>query len=77
MKHALKEDLGGKITWKYGLQGIRNARINPSRRVDRWPYARNLHCPTFILRGALSDVLSRETAKEMTQKLRHQLDGGS
>ena len=57
MKHALKKVLGGKITWKYHLQGIRKARTDPSRRVDLWSHVHNLQCPTFILRGALSDVL--------------------
>jgi esterase len=33
--------------------------------VDLWPPVRSLQCPTLVLRGALSDILSRETAEAM------------
>lgn len=35
--------------------------------VDLWPHVRNIQCPTLVIRGSLSDVLSRETAEEMAR----------
>ena len=69
LENTLKELPGGKITWKYDLRGIMKAMQDrdPARQVDLWPHVRGLHCPTLVLRGAMSDVLSGETAAEMAK----------
>ena len=36
--------------------------------VDLWPVYDRISCPTLLIRGALSDLLSVETAVEMTQR---------
>ncbi len=36
--------------------------------LDLWPYYDNIPCPTLVLRGALSDVLTAETAEAMPQR---------
>jgi len=33
-----------------------------------WPYYDQIKCPTLLIRGAESDLLSEETAREMTQR---------
>jgi pimeloyl-ACP methyl ester carboxylesterase len=33
-----------------------------------WPLYDSIRCPTLITRGAQSDLLSRETAEEMTHR---------
>jgi pimeloyl-ACP methyl ester carboxylesterase len=33
--------------------------------VELWPYYDAIHCPTLVIRGALSDLLRRETLEQM------------
>ena len=37
--------------------------------ADLWPAVRNITCPTLVVRGADTDTLSVETAKEMEETL--------
>ena len=69
VQYTLRQLPDGRVTWKYDLGGILKARLNddPSRRVDLWPHVRNLQCQTLVIRGGLSDVLSRQTAEEMAR----------
>lgn len=69
LENTLKELPDGKVTWKYDLQGIMKVIQNPdpASQVDLWPHVRGLQCPTLVLRGAMSDVLSGETAEEMAK----------
>lgn len=69
LQATLKQPPDGKIVWKYDLEGIKKARLNtdPARQVDLWPHVRNLKCPTLVVRGGLSDILSRETAEAMAK----------
>ncbi len=49
--------------------GIAEAfKAGPIRDVDLWPVWDALRCPTLVLRGAESDLLTEETAREMTQR---------
>jgi pimeloyl-ACP methyl ester carboxylesterase len=36
--------------------------------VETWPVYDAVRCPTLLIRGAQSDLLSRETAEQMTQR---------
>ena len=36
--------------------------------LDSWPTWDTVRCPTLVIRGALSDLLSRDTALQMTQR---------
>lgn len=68
LANTLKERSDGRIVWKYDLDGIARARGGADApRVDLWPHVRALQCPTLVLRGELSDILSRETAEAMVQ----------
>jgi len=66
LRNTLKSQPDGTITWKWDLEGIERARKNPGPRIDLWPPVESLQCPTLVLRGALSDILSRDTAEAMT-----------
>lgn len=37
----------------------------PDKDVELWPYYDAIRCPTLVIRGALSDLLRRETTVEM------------
>ena len=68
VRSTLKRTESGEITWKWDLEGIGRARQAASAagsQVDLWPAVRSLTCPTLVLRGAQSDILSRETAEAM------------
>ena len=40
----------------------------PLEDVDMWPVWDKIRCPTLVLRGADSDLLTREAAEEMTRR---------
>ena len=66
LRSTLKQNAGGEITWKWDLEGIDRARkAAAGRQVDLWPAVKSLACPTLVLRGALSDILARDTAEAM------------
>jgi pimeloyl-ACP methyl ester carboxylesterase len=33
--------------------------------MDLWPFYEQIHCPTLVLRGAQSDLLTREAWQQM------------
>jgi len=68
LKHTLRELPDGRIAWRYDLDGIRRARMEPSLQIDLWPYVADLRCPTLVIRGAQSDFLARDTAEEMVRR---------
>ena len=37
----------------------------PDKDIELWPYYDAIRCPTLVIRGALSDLLKRETLHEM------------
>ncbi len=39
----------------------------PEKDLEMWPLWNAIRCPTLLLRGALSDLLTRETAAQMAQ----------
>jgi pimeloyl-ACP methyl ester carboxylesterase len=39
-----------------------------TRDIELWNYYDAIHCPTLLLRGALSDVLPKDIAVQMTQR---------
>jgi pimeloyl-ACP methyl ester carboxylesterase len=65
-QHAVRPLPGGGFTWKYD-RALRDAIRQGRLRVpaDLWPQWRAITCPTLLIRGEHSDVLSEETAKGM------------
>jgi pimeloyl-ACP methyl ester carboxylesterase len=73
LAHNLKQLPSGRWTWKYD-KALRSPGVRPSagpELVDRlWGYVERVHCPTLLVRGAHSSVLSQETAEEMVSRLK-------
>jgi pimeloyl-ACP methyl ester carboxylesterase len=71
-QHAARTLPDGGVTWKYD-RALRDAIRQGRLRVpaDLWPQWRAIQCPTLLVRGAESDVLSAETAKRMVDELPH------
>lgn len=70
VRHGLRRLPDGTLTWKYsrGLRDMmREGRRDP---VDLWEPLRRIPCPTLVIRGSESDILSPEVAKKMTEALR-------
>jgi pimeloyl-ACP methyl ester carboxylesterase len=67
--HALKRRPDGSLTWKYA-QGLRDM-MREGRRdpVDLWPALRQIPCPTLVVRGSESDILTAEQAKQVVEGL--------
>jgi pimeloyl-ACP methyl ester carboxylesterase len=67
--HGLKRLPDGELTWKYA-KGLRDM-MRAGRRdaVDLWEPLARIPCPTLVVRGAESDILSTEVAKKMTERL--------
>ena len=43
-------------------------RATAAGEIDLWPIYNRIRCPTLVVRGAESDLLTRETAQAMTQR---------
>jgi pimeloyl-ACP methyl ester carboxylesterase len=69
VRHGLKRLPDGELTWKYA-KGLRDM-MRAGRRdvVDLWEPLPRIPCPTLVVRGAESDILSPEVAKKMTGRL--------
>lgn len=67
--HGLKRLPDGGLTWKYA-KGLRDMmRAGRGDVVDLWEPLTRIPCPTLVVRGAESDILSPEVAKKMTERL--------
>jgi esterase len=65
-EHAVRPLPDGGLGWKYDRvlrDMIRQGRMRAP--ADLWPRWRAITCPTLLVRGELSDVLSEEIAKRM------------
>ena len=69
VRHGLKRLPDGELTWKYA-KGLRDM-MRAARRdaVDLWEPLPRITCPTLVVRGAESDILSTDVAKKMTARL--------
>lgn len=67
VQHTVRRLPGGGVTWKFDLEGIARARLDPdpARHVDLWPHVVALRCPALFIRGARSDFLPAATCAEM------------
>jgi esterase len=69
-RHAVRPLPDGGFTWKYDRalrEAIRQGRMRVP--ADLWPQWRAIACPTLLVRGAESDVLSETTAQRMIDAL--------
>jgi esterase len=70
VRHTLREDRSGRWVWKFDLDGIARARLNPdpARQIDLWPSVDALRCPALVMRGAQTDFLPISTCEEMAAR---------
>jgi pimeloyl-ACP methyl ester carboxylesterase len=70
LQYATRELPNGKIGWCYDLVTIREQRRRGTAPPeDLWPLLPNIACPTLVVRGKQSDLLSAEVAQRMIQNL--------
>ena len=64
------ETSNGKIGWKFD-PAIREQRINGTAApaADLWPAMERITCPTLVVRGTETDLLTEETARQMIDTL--------
>ena len=64
------ETSDGKIGWKFD-PAIREQRINGTAApaADLWPALERIPCPTLVVRGTETDLLTEETARQMIDTL--------
>ena len=69
VRHGLRRLPDGELTWKYA-KGLRDM-MREGRRdtVDLWEPLPRISCPTLVVRGSESDILSPEVAKKMAERL--------
>ncbi len=65
-----RTEADGKIGWKFDPE-IREQRINGTAApaVDLWPALESITCPTLVVRGTETDLLTKETAQQMIDTL--------
>ncbi len=66
--HNLRQRHDGKWEWKYDPAVTRY--IGRAGREEAWSALSEISCPTLIVRGADSDILSPEIALRMKQMIR-------
>ncbi len=67
--HSLKQLPDGKWTWKYDKKLRTPGGSRPQHPLvsveENWRIWQAIHCPTLLVRGGVSDLLSEETARKM------------
>jgi len=72
VEHGVRPLAEGGVTWKYDRairDSVRNGRWRDP--IDLWPLWSSITCPTLIIRGADSDILSPEIANRMLEAQPH------
>ena len=66
LSHNLKQLPNGKWTWKYD-KALRSGErsFQASALQNLWDDVRAIHCPTLIIKGGESDILSAESATKL------------
>ncbi|MBI4504290.1 MAG: alpha/beta hydrolase, partial [Chloroflexi bacterium] len=68
LSHSLKRLPNGKWTWKYDRvfrDPVRRPQLTTGERASLWTYVEKIACPTLVVIGASSDVMSPETGEKM------------
>lgn len=69
VKHGFNRLPDGRLTWKYDRVLRDQAREGRRDIPNLWPDLARIACPTLIVRGVESDVLSPQIAKRMLETL--------
>ena len=62
---SLRPRADGRFEMRYDPAIAQSFRLAASADLDLWPIYERIRCPTLLVRGALSDLLSSETARAM------------
>ncbi len=68
-EHIVKTQADGSVVFRYdpAIAVAFNAQ-KPHKDIDLWPMYEAIRCPTLVLRGAQSDLLTHDTARAMTER---------
>ena len=68
-EHVVKVEPGGNVSFRYdpAIAVAFNQQL-PHQDIDLWPIYEAIRCPTLVLRGAQSDLLTAATAQALTQR---------
>ncbi len=69
--HNLYRGADGKWRWRWDLTLLERRRLNRSLQLDLYPYLQRVQCPTLLIRGQQSPLLTSEIAKKMVDHLPH------
>jgi pimeloyl-ACP methyl ester carboxylesterase len=69
--HNLYRGDDGKWRWRWDINLLQWRRLNPSAPGDLYTYLQRIHCPTLLIRGQQSPLLTPEVAQKMIQALPH------
>jgi non-heme chloroperoxidase len=67
--HNLYRAADGKWHWRWDPMLLHRRRLNRSLQMDLYTYLRRITCPTLLVRGANSPLLTPEVATKMIQTL--------
>jgi len=73
--YSLRQLSNGKWIWKFDRIGLLTSfsKANYNGNTEPWAQAKLLTCPTLIVRGQMSDVLTVETANKLKETINNSL----
>ena len=67
--HNLYRGADGKWRWRWDLTLLERRRLNRSLQLDLYSYLQRVQCPTLLVRGQQSPLLTPDIAQKMVQHL--------
>jgi pimeloyl-ACP methyl ester carboxylesterase len=67
--HNLTRGADGAWRWRWDINLLEWRRLHRSRRLDLYTSLKRVHCPTLLIRGQYSPLLTPEVAEKMIQAL--------
>lgn len=71
-EHVVHPDASGQLVFRYDPRIVESfaaaLRDSGGQDIELWPLYEQIACPTLLLRGADSDLLTRDTALAMTRR---------
>jgi pimeloyl-ACP methyl ester carboxylesterase len=60
----------GRLVWRYDAAGLAHRFEELPGEAEQWQQLERIQCPVLLVRGAESDILSRETAERMAATIK-------
>lgn len=67
--HNLCRNANGTWRWRWDIRLLEQRRLNRNLRMDLYGYLRRVQCPTLLIRGQESPLLTPEVAQKMVESL--------